>query len=399
MELLEHKDALHKEAGATVNYRVLPESAAGSPSASAPIPHFLGRFRVLGEIARGGMGIIVCAYDPALDRELAIKLLAPEIPADSEAGRRFAQEARIVSHFHHPGIIPVFEAGMVADGRAYFAMPFIEGQTLSVLLAERAGPAHGLARWLQVFLRVCETIAYVHEQGIVHRDLKPSNVMVGRFGEVMVMDWGVAALVVPPVPQPVENRSGCWVFGTPAYMPPEQALGTSGPPDRRADVFGLGAILCEILTGHPPYPGIDLAGVTRLAADGNQAEMTRRLVRCGADPALIQLARLCLSPAPADRPGSAGEVATAVTECLAAAHSRVQVAEHRTLAANAQRDRRFAGLVTAILALVASIAVGVSTRELRARGQDRAVSPEVAPALTPSHSPAHKDAPESTPRP
>src|SRR5262249_52879291 len=108
MELPEHKDALHMEAGATVNYRVLPESATGSPSASAPIPHFLGRFRVLGEIARGGMGIIVRAYDPALDRELAIKLLAPEIPADSEAGRRFAQEARVVSQFHHPGIIPVF---------------------------------------------------------------------------------------------------------------------------------------------------------------------------------------------------------------------------------------------------------------------------------------------------
>src|SRR5262249_21990414 len=206
----EHKDALHMEAGATVNYRVLPESATGSPSASAPIPHFLGRFRVLGEIARGGMGIIVRAYDPALDRELAIKLLAPHIPADSEAGRRFAQEARVVSQFHHPGIIPVFEAGTLGDGRAYFAMPFVEGQTLSVLLAERPGPADGLARWLQVFLRVCETIAYVHEQGIVHRDLKPSNVMVGRFGEVMVMDWGVAALIVPAGPKPAEKRAGCW---------------------------------------------------------------------------------------------------------------------------------------------------------------------------------------------
>jgi serine/threonine protein kinase len=223
--------------------------------------------------------------------------------------------------------------------------------------------------------------------------------MVGRFGEAMVMDWGVAALIVPPVPKPVENRSGCWVFGTPAYMPPEQALGASGPPDPRADVFGLGAVLCEILTGEPPYPGIDVAGVTRLAADGNQAEMTRRLVRCGADPALIRLARLCLSPAPADRPGSAGEVAAVVAGCLAADHSRVQAAEHRTQTANAQRDRRFAGLVTAILALVVSIAVGVSARELRARGEDRAVSPEVAPVLTPSHSPAQQDAPEPIPRP
>src|SRR5262245_29179753 len=251
MELLEHKDALHKEAGATVNYRVLPESAAGSSSASAPIPHFLGRFRVIGEIARGGMGIIVRAYDPALDRELAIKLLTPEISPDSDAGRRFAQEARVVSQFHHPGVIPVFEAGTLADGRAYFAMPFVDGKTLSALLADRPSTEHDLSRWLHVFLRVCETIAYVHEQGIVHRDLKPSNVMVGRFGEVMVMDWGVAAVIHLPRRTPVENRSGCWVFGTPAYMPPEQALGTPGTPDPRADVFGLGAILCEILTGQP----------------------------------------------------------------------------------------------------------------------------------------------------
>src|SRR5262249_42925664 len=154
----------------------------------------------------------------------------------------FAQEARVVSQFHHPGIIPVFEAGTLGDGRAYFAMPFVEGQTLSVLLAERPGPADGLARWLQVVLRVCGTIAYVHEQGIVSGDLKPCKVIVGRFGEVLVMDWGVAALIVPPVPKPAEKRSGCWVFGTPAYMPPEQALGASGPPDARADVFGLGAI-------------------------------------------------------------------------------------------------------------------------------------------------------------
>jgi serine/threonine protein kinase len=399
MELLEHRDALHTEAGATVNYRVLPEPAAGRPGACAVIPHFLGRFRVLGEIARGGMGVVLRAYDPALDRELAIKLLSPEIPADSEAGRRFAQEARLVSQFHHPGIIPVFEAGTLPDGRAYFAMPFIDGQTLSALLTDRPGPGHGLIRWLHVFVRVCETIAHVHEQGIVHRDLKPANVMVGRFGEIVVMDWGVAAVTDPPARVGAETRPGYWVFGTPAYMPPEQALGTAETPDPRGDVFGLGAILCEILTGQPPYAGVDVTAVTRLAAEGNQAETMRRLNRCGADPALILLARRCLSPAPAGRPASAMNVAREVADYLAVAGSRARAAEQRALAASERRDRRFTGLVTAVLALGVSVVLGASTRELRARGLDRAGSPDATPGLTPSKGPPTDHPSQPTRRP
>ena len=377
MELREHTDALKEEA-VTVNCRVLAsgefDSKWGEP---ALVPHALGRFRVLGQIARGGMGLVLRAYDPGLDRELAIKLLSPGIPADSEAGRRFAQEARIVSQLSHPGIIPVYEAGTLPDGRAYFAMPFVEGETLAALLARRPDPGHELGRWLDVFERVCRTVAHAHARRVVHRDLKPSNVMVGGSGEVMVMDWGVAADVSAPRP-PAPADGGYWVCGTPAYMPPEQARGRPEVADPRADVFGLGAVLCEILTGEPPYVGPDVATVTRLAADGALAEAEHRLGGCAADPRLVGLARRCLSSDPTARPADAAEVARAVTDCRAA----------RPPAGDGRRGKwqRWTEVITAALALSASAAVGATANEFKARAE-RAASPPAGAGLTPDQSP------------
>jgi serine/threonine protein kinase len=398
MELSEHMDALHKEAGATVNYRIMAASPGGSQATPATIPHCLGRFRVLGEIARGGMGVIVRAYDPNLDRELAIKLLSPEIPVDSEANRRLAQEARVVSQLHHPGITPVFEAGNLPDGRAYFAMPFIEGQTLSALLADRPAAGAELIRLLGVFERVCDTVAHVHQEGIVHRDLKPANVMVGRFGEVMLMDWGVAAVIGQPERAGAAPKSGYWVFGTPAYMPPEQAGGKLEKPDPRSDIFGLGAILCEILTGQPPYPGPDVASVTRTAAKGEQRELTRRLRRCGADSDLVDLALRCLSPDRGARPSSAQKVAEEVRKFLASGDRPVAPAPAPTVETHERRDRRFVGLVTAVLALGVCMAVGAFARELKARGPERYGSPPVPRVLTPIDSGASNPAPDSPDR-
>ena len=380
----EHTDALHMEAGATVNYRVQPAPASGSAGAQAPIPHVLGRFRVLGEIARGGMGVILRAYDPSLDRELAIKLLSPEILADSEAGRRFAQEARVVSHLHHPGIIPVFDAGTLPDGRSYFAMPFVEGRTLSSLLADRPAWEHGLTGWLRVFEQVCEIVAHAHQEGVVHRDLKPANVMVGRFGEVMVMDWGVAAMVDTPSQPTLAANPGGWVFGTPAYMPPEQARGNGETPDRRSDVFGLGAILCEILTGQPPYVGMDAATVTRMAAEGDQKDTARRLAERKADPILVHLARRCMSSDRAERPASGAEVAEEVRDYLAKADRRAHVADKHVLTARERQDRRFVGLLTAVLVLAVTVALAASARGQRAKGTDAARSPQTDRVLTPN---------------
>src|SRR5262245_58246276 len=186
-------------------------------------------------------------------------------------------------------MVPVYELG-ASDGRPYFTMKLVRGVTLAALLRERSEPTQDRPRFLKVFEQVCQAVAYAHSRGVIHRDLKPSNVMVGNFGEVQVMDWGLAKVlaggVASATPQAenvapaerthtevrVENRPPTGqetregdVLGTPAYMPPEQALGEIDRVDRRSDVFSLGAILCEILTGEPPYRGADAQAILRQA--------------------------------------------------------------------------------------------------------------------------------------
>jgi serine/threonine protein kinase len=301
-------------AAATVSLRIMPGGKFEVVPAGRPaIPHVLGRFRVLGEIGRGGMGVVLRVYDPDLDRELAVKLLAPDIAPDSEAGRRFTQEARVAGRLDHPDIVPIYEAGSLADGRSYFAMPIVEGKTLAAALFTRPTPRHDLGRWLAVFERVCTAVGYAHRKGVVHRDLKPANVMLGPDGQVVVMDWGVAAMRESTAER--DEVGGCWVFGTPAYMAPEQARGQRAA-DPRGDVFGLGAILCEILSGQPPYLGADPTTVTRQAAAGELDGAFDRLADSGADLALIDLACECLSVDPVDRPADAEEIANRVGEYL-----------------------------------------------------------------------------------
>jgi serine/threonine protein kinase len=302
-------------ADATVNFRITPcgEVVPAIRRERGTIPHFLGRFRVLGEIARGGMGVVLRAYDPDLDRELAVKLLAPDIAPDSEAGKRFLEEARVAGRLDHPDILPVYEAGALADGRSFFAMPIVEGRTLADALTDRPDPGHDLGRWLAVFERVCTAVGHAHRKGVVHRDLKPANVMLGRTGQVVVMDWGVAA-VRESNPER-DEAGGYWVFGTPAYMAPEQARGQC-LADPRGDVFGLGAILCELLTGQPPYLGADPTTVTRQAAAADLDEAYDRLARSDTDFLLVDLACECLSADPVDRPADANEVADRVGDYL-----------------------------------------------------------------------------------
>ena len=338
MNLVEHTDALAGPANKTVNFRIIPFGPlCPTVTGHATIPHCLGRFRVLDEIARGGMGVVLRAYDAELDRELAIKLLSPDIEPDSEAGRRFAQEARVASQLNHPSIMPVYEAGTLADGRAYFVMPFVQGGTLAVLLAERPDSQHEMRRWLEVFERICIAVGHAHAKGIIHRDLKPANVIVEPSGHALVMDWGVASVRGST---PVGETSGYWVFGTPSYMPPEQARGSQAA-DPRGDVFGLGAILCEILTGHPPYLGSDAASVTRQAASGDQSELVRRIAESGADWELIDLTRRCLAVDIDARPGEAGVVAGLINDYL------VSVPQPT---AQSSRDQTWARRAAAILA-------------------------------------------------
>jgi serine/threonine protein kinase len=276
-----------------------PDDATRSPRRATSVAPssdlWAGKIRVLGEVGSGAMAEVLRGYDTKLRRDVALKVTKHsrrEMPRQQLA--RFAEEAQIMAQLEHPNVVPVHDLGTSPDGRAYFSMKLIPGRSLETILDQRRAndPAtlaqFGLRRLLDVFLQVCQAIDYAHARGVIHRDLKPANIMVGDFGEVLVMDWGVAKLMEPSAshPEPVTTsadegsipdvetgdrisglpRPGvtsvraaakAWqtldgtVIGTPEYMSPEQAAGR--PVDGRADVYALGVILYEILCGQVPF--------------------------------------------------------------------------------------------------------------------------------------------------
>src|SRR5262249_21886773 len=252
------------------------------------------------------------------------------------AESRFLEEARITSRLQHPGIPPVHEFGRLDDGRPFLAMKLIEGRTLHELLKQRASPANDQPRFVAIFGQGCQAVVYAHSRGVIHRDLKPHNVMVGAFGEVQVMDWGLAkergargaegetgeCLAVAP-----DATSAGTVLGTLGFMAPEQARGEINRLDQRADVFGLGAVLCVVVTGQPPFVGTDGKAVHLESASGDLAGAFSRLDACAADGELIALAKHCLAPDPEQRPRDATAVAEAVVAYQAGGEERARKAE------------------------------------------------------------------------
>jgi WD40 repeat protein/serine/threonine protein kinase len=366
---------------------------------SSEIPKTDSRYQLHGEIARGGMGAILKGRDVDLGRDLAFKVLLEAHKDNPEIVERFIEEAQIGGQLQHPGIIPVHELGQFADKRPFFTMKLVRGETLASLLARREKPHDDQAKVLGVFEQVCQTMAYAHSRGVIHRDLKPSNVMVGAFGEVQVMDWGLAKVLAQGgiadeeksrdkhqrdlsiirtkrrpgtlharVPGRGRDSTGGLgsdtqmgsVMGTPAYMPPEQALGEVDRLDERADVFGLGAILCEVLTGKPPYVRRDSTEVSRQASRGKLDDCFARLDACGADEELIDLAKHMLAPEPEKRLRNAGVVAERITEHLASVQRRLQEAELARAEAQArvEEERRRRKLHIAIAALMLVVAAG-----------------------------------------
>jgi PAS domain S-box-containing protein len=316
-----------------------------SPSAETQAaPEIAGRYRVEGEVTRGGMGTIFKAYDADLGRDVAIKVLREKHRDNAELLQRFLEEARIAAQLQHPGIVPIYEVGQLADKRPYFAMKLVKGETLERLLAKRREPSQDLPHFLKVFELVCQTITYAHTWGVIHRDLKPENIMVGAFGEVMVMDWGIAKILNEsggidvsnaargpagpenfgidpgdgggPESTSVDDTLQGAVLGTVAYMAPEQATGQINRMDERTDVFSLGGMLCVILTGQPPYPGKKSTQVYQRARCADLTDAFRRLDTCSADRQLVALAKHCLQPKPDDRPRHAGEVLRDLTAYL-----------------------------------------------------------------------------------
>ena len=332
------------------------------------------------EIARGGMGTVIKGRDSLLNRDLAIKVLLDSL--DDETAQRFYEEAQINAQLQHPGIVPVYEVGRLSDSRPYFAMKLVKGKTLRELLDARKDPEEDRQRFLGIFEQVCQTMAYAHSRQVIHRDLKPSNIMVGAFGEVQVMDWGVAKVLSNEASldadvetaSPELNESSTQtkirtmrhsaggrnetldgvVLGTLAYMSPEQALDEKERVTEASDVFGLGAILCEIISGKPPYEGQTTKKLYRQAARGRMEDVWARLEECDADHDLIDLATRCLQYEPERRPENAGVLAKAMTAYFESVDNRLrQVELDRTKEAEAKKRRKVK------MALVGSLSVSV----------------------------------------
>ena len=218
----------------------LDDTAVARLRAVADVPDLGDRYEVRQSIGHGGSSVVYAAYDRTLAREVAVKV-ADAYGTDATAMERLTREARILAALEHPGIVPVHDTGVTPDGRAFYVMTLVRGAGL-------ADTAAGLSLQERValFLKVGDAVAFAHAHGVVHRDLKPQNVMVGPFGEVLVLDWGVAAVAHEPT-----GAAPPVVVGTPGFMPPEQAAGAVHV-DRRADVFALGALLQGLLGAAPP---------------------------------------------------------------------------------------------------------------------------------------------------
>jgi tetratricopeptide (TPR) repeat protein/tRNA A-37 threonylcarbamoyl transferase component Bud32 len=348
--------------------------------------------------AKGGLGQVWLALDGDLGRRVALKELRPERADRPELVARFLEEARITGQLEHPGIVPVYElARRSADGQPFYTMRFVKGRTLAEVIrdyhrkreAGRAGPLDLIAL-LDAFVGVCNAVAYAHSRGVIHRDLKPQNVVLGDYGEVVVLDWGLAKLVDRPegsgalesvALDGAAGREGTvqgQVLGTPAYMAPEQAEGRLDRVDHRSDAYGLGAILYETLAGRPPFEGADTLDVLRRVV--HEPPPRPRDAVPATPRALEAVCLKALSKRPEDRYDSARTLADEVRHYLA---DEPVSAFPEPLAARAGRwMRRHRTLVSgaAILLVTAAAAAGPGLVLLGRKNREIAVERNVARA-------------------
>jgi serine/threonine-protein kinase len=301
-----------------------------------------GRFEDEGEIARGGAALVHTIVDKTLLRRCAMKILTSAPKPDAAERQRFIEEAQITAQLDHPNIVPIHELGLTKERDLYFTMKLVEGETLSAMLeARRKEIRHvdWVAGLIEILVKVCDAVAYAHSRGVIHRDLKPSNIMVGAFGQVYVMDWGIARVLGGRHNELAVQRDdmhqeidveGDWL-GTAEYMSPEQARGDHEATDERSDVFGLGATLYEILTGSAPYEQSEyfarLAAARKVAIPPIESHRTASRLPRG----LCRIAMKAMAPDPAERYPSA----TALKNDLMAQLRGGQILPQRTFAAGA----------------------------------------------------------------
>ncbi len=302
-----------------------------------PPPPGQSRFQIIRPHARGGLGEVFVAEDQELNREVALKEIQSRFADQQDSRNRFVLEAEITGGLEHPGIVPVYGLGKYDDGRPYYAMRFIKGDSLKDAIKEfhetqsLKNPTRSLRlrKLLGRFVDVCQAISYAHSRGVLHRDLKPGNIMLGKYGETLVVDWGLAKvagrddLLKAGDEQTLQPSSGSGVtptvmgraIGTPAYMPPEQAAGRLDELGPASDVYSLGATLYHLLTGASPFEGKDLVSTLKGVKDGGFTPP--REVNSDIHPAIESVCLKAMSLKPADRYASPEDLANDVEQFLA----------------------------------------------------------------------------------
>ncbi len=346
-------------------------------STTAPEPGACDRYTLSRLHATGGIGRVWLARDHSLGRDVALKELRPERSGSQAVRARFLREAQVTGQLEHPGIVPIYEVGRRPDDRQpFYAMRFVRGRTLAEAAASyhrrraagEAGPLQ-LRELLTAFVAVCNAVAYAHSRGVLHRDLKPQNVVLGDYGEVIVLDWGLARVTGQPDDEAVpldlsaEGQGNATVqgqvLGTPAYMPPEQAEGRLDLLGPASDVYGLGAILYEVLTGRPPFRGPDTTAVLRQVV--HEPPARPRSVAPATPAALEAVCLKALAKKPGERYGTAKGLAADVQRWLA--DEAVSAYSEPLAARLARRARRHRTLVAGV---GAALAVGVVSLALAA---------------------------------
>lgn len=331
------------------------------------------RFGERGEIGRGGLGLVDALHDRTLGRDVARKTLLAE---GRVARQRFLREAQITARLEHPGVVPIHDLGEGPDGRPFYLMRRIRGRTLAQAVADAPGLSGRLAL-IPRFEAICQTMAFAHAQGIVHRDLKPDNLMIGEYGEALVVDWGIAREIGPAEDDPDGTEvtdagltQGGAAIGTPAYMSPEQARGER--VDARSDVWGLGAVLFFLLAGRRPFGGRDTHDIVVGLRDGHFDDLG---ALAGAPPELVAIVAKATAPRADDRYADASAIAADIGRWRDGA--MVGAYAYTPLERLTRQLRRHVAAITGVAAAaLALVGVGVAATVAVGAQRDRAVAAE-----------------------
>ncbi len=363
-----------READGEATTAVAPRGNTPAPAGRVSLPALLApaeRYTVVRLHQAGGLGQVWLARDTAVGRDVALKTIRPDRADDADIRARFVREARVTGQLEHPSIVPLYDlAG--GDSDPFYVMRFVSGRTLDEAAAgyhrqRAAGKANrlDLTTLLDAFVAVCQAVAFAHSRNVLHRDLKGQNIILGEFGEVFLLDWGLAKRVGEPddpVGSVSEDDSGDMtvpgaVIGTPAYMAPEVAAG--GPATKAADVYGLGTILYVLLTGRPPYAGATASEVLSKVTTTDPVPV--RTLNPAAPPALEAVCRKAMARDPAARYPSAEEVATEVRRWLADEPVAAYREPWPARTARWARRRKTAVVAAAVLLLTATVASSAAT--------------------------------------